>query len=124
MEDSDFQPIIKRFVKDKPAPQTIAQIEFGTLSADDVSKLSHVEVVNRDMYQQGRTNPNPYGVLDLRMGSSQKGSTCATCKQQIQECIGHCGQIKLALPVFHIGYLKEASALFPTPHCLSLRQLC
>lgn len=102
-------PNFKSFVKETPAPQAIAQIEFGLLSADDVARLSHVEVVNRDLYQQNRAVPVQHGCLDLRMGTSQKTHICATCKQGLADCVGHFGQIKLVLPVFHIGYMKEVS---------------
>ena len=40
-------------------------------------------------------------------GSSVKTGTCETCGLSQQHCIGHFGFIKLALPVFHIGYFKN-----------------
>ena len=40
------------------------------------------------------------------MGISNKHGVCETCGQTLQECNGHFGHVRLALPVFHIGYLK------------------
>ena len=47
------------------------------------------------------------GVLDTRLGVSDKVSTCATCKLKLADCAGHFGYIRLALPCFHIGYIKH-----------------
>ena len=48
-----------------------------------------------------------HGLLDLRLGISEKSKICGTCSQKLIECPGHCGYIKLALPIFHIGYFKH-----------------
>ena len=47
------------------------------------------------------------GVLDLRMGTSQKGQNCQTCGENLTDCIGHFGYIDLELPVFHVGYFRS-----------------
>lgn len=39
-------------------------------------------------------------------GPNEKGGTCPTCHQDHTHCVGHYGYIKLALPVFHIGYFR------------------
>lgn len=41
------------------------------------------------------------------MGTCKKDSVCLTCGGQGQECNGHFGYVKLALPVFHAGYFKQ-----------------
>ena len=46
----------------------------------------------------------PFGPLDRHMGISDKSSVCETCNKQVADCVGHFGHMKLALPVFHIGY--------------------
>lgn len=40
------------------------------------------------------------------MGVSQKGTHCDTCKQDLNECVGHFGYLDLALPVFHVGHFR------------------
>jgi DNA-directed RNA polymerase III subunit RPC1 len=39
-------------------------------------------------------------------GVSGKKAHCETCFEKMAECNGHFGHIRLALPAFHIGYLK------------------
>jgi len=51
--------------------------------------------------------PQPGGVLDPRLGISNKRATCETCGQMLAECTGHFGYIALELPVFHIGYFRN-----------------
>ena len=51
--------------------------------------------------------PSHGGVLDPRLGVSNKNQKCETCHQKLKECTGHFGYIKLELPVFHIGYFRS-----------------
>ena len=46
------------------------------------------------------------GVLDHRMGTSQKDTKCSTCGHGLADCAGHFGYINLELPVFHVGYFR------------------
>lgn len=32
---------------------------------------------------------------------------CTTCGQDLTDCPGHFGYIRLALPIFHVGYFNE-----------------
>jgi DNA-directed RNA polymerase III subunit RPC1 len=45
--------------------------------------------------------------MDAHMGISAKVGKCQTCGEGLDTCNGHFGHIKLALPVFHVGYLKH-----------------
>ena len=45
------------------------------------------------------------------MGISSKDGLCETCGDPLQLCNGHFGLVKLALPAFHIGYLKLTIAI-------------
>ena len=47
------------------------------------------------------------GPMDTLMGISNKKDKCATCAEGLDTCNGHFGHIKLALPAFHVGYLKH-----------------
>lgn len=57
--------------------------------------------------QMPERRPHPNGVLDPRLGISNKRSICETCGQGLADCTGHFGHIHLELPVFHIGYFKN-----------------
>jgi len=72
-----------------------------------MQRLAEFQVTSRDLFTMPQRTPAPGGVLDSRLGVSDKVSTCATCKLKLADCAGHYGYIKLALPCFHIGYLKH-----------------
>ncbi|CAK9439903.1 uncharacterized protein LODBEIA_P40030 [Lodderomyces beijingensis] len=88
-------------------PKCISGLEFGTLSAEDIAAQSEVEIQTRDLYdlEKGRI-PKTGGALDPRMGTSSNAQECQTCHGNLASCQGHFGHIKLALPVFHVGYFK------------------
>ena len=85
----------------------VGSIEFSMLRAKEIEKLSHVQVVSKNLYEMNRMEPQPYGCLDRRMGISSKNRVCLTCFKQLADCIGHFGHVDLELPIFHIGYIKE-----------------
>ncbi|KAJ3195947.1 hypothetical protein HK101_010540 [Irineochytrium annulatum] len=89
-------------------PKRVKQIRFGAFSTQDAKKLSTIELHERNLYDLQKPNRPPagYGVLDRRLGIADKQSRCETCGYGLQDCVGHFGVIRLALPVFHIGYFK------------------
>ncbi|KAJ3093173.1 hypothetical protein HK102_003581 [Quaeritorhiza haematococci] len=90
------------------SPKRIKQIEFGVLTCQDAKQLSVFELFERNLYDLSKPSRPParYGVLDRRLGTADKRGICETCGEGLQECVGHFGVIRLALPVFHIGYYK------------------
>ncbi|GEQ71199.1 hypothetical protein JCM33374_g4880 [Metschnikowia sp. JCM 33374] len=97
---------MKEVVVDE-APKCIKGLEFSALSAKDIVAQSEVEVTTRDLYdlEKGRTVCEK-GALDTRMGTSSNAVECVTCHGNLASCHGHFGHIRLALPVFHVGYFK------------------
>ena len=96
------------------AKKRIKHIQFGVLSQQEIVGMSELEVTTRDMYdsgQGGERAPMEHGVLDRRMGVSDKRSLCDTCGLKMAECVGHYGYIRLVLPVFHVGFLKHVVAI-------------
>lgn len=89
------------------APKCIKGLEFSALSAKDIVAQSEVEVTTRDLYdlEKGRSVCEN-GALDTRMGTSSNAVECKTCHGNLALCHGHFGHIRLALPVFHVGYFK------------------
>lgn len=78
------------------------------LSPQEIAQLSELEVLVRDMYDmQADRAPMKHGVLDRRLGTSDKKELCETCGHKMQDCVGHFGHIRLMLPVFHIGYFRS-----------------
>ena len=85
----------------------ISHISFSMLNAEDMQRQSHLQVVAQKLYTtDGNRKCVPYGVLDHRMGTSEKDAKCETCGEGLPSCVGHYGYIDLALPVFHVGYFK------------------
>eukprot|EP01103_Thecamoeba_quadrilineata_P014630 TRINITY_DN43_c1_g1_i1.p1 TRINITY_DN43_c1_g1~~TRINITY_DN43_c1_g1_i1.p1 ORF type:complete len:1495 (-),score=281.45 TRINITY_DN43_c1_g1_i1:137-4342(-) len=76
-----------------------------------MDQFSHLQIVNKELYQPPKRIPTPYGSLDLRLGVSDKKSECKTCGEKIDKCTGHFGLIKLDLPVFHTGYFKHTQQI-------------
>lgn len=72
-----------------------------------MQRLAEFQVTSRELFSMPSRTPAPGGCLDPRLGVSDKMSTCATCKRKLVDCAGHFGYIRLALPVFHIGYLRH-----------------
>ena len=93
-------------------PKKITGMEFSALTPTEIIQQSEVEVITRDLYdieKPGR-QAKQAGAIDTKMGvsSAKPGATgCGTCQGNLTECHGHFGHIKLALPVFHIGYFKN-----------------
>eukprot|EP01132_Coremiostelium_polycephalum_P002078 gene2078-2564_t len=94
-------------IKEDDGPKKIGHIQFGLLSAEDMIRLSHVQIINKELFDATKRTPTPYGVLDNKLGTSEKSVLCQTCGLNIVDCVGHFGFIKLQLPVFHIGYFKN-----------------
>eukprot|EP01119_Soliformovum_irregulare_P009594 TRINITY_DN2305_c0_g1_i1.p1 TRINITY_DN2305_c0_g1~~TRINITY_DN2305_c0_g1_i1.p1 ORF type:complete len:1461 (+),score=465.40 TRINITY_DN2305_c0_g1_i1:140-4384(+) len=74
-------------------------------------RASEVYVATKELYRYPERVPVKYGCLDLRLGTSEKDATCETCGNKLLECIGHFGYVKLELPVFHIGYLRNITTI-------------
>ncbi|KAI0052660.1 beta and beta-prime subunits of DNA dependent RNA-polymerase [Auriscalpium vulgare] len=89
------------------APKVIKRLQFSTLSPQDVVKISEFQVTHRDLYTSTDRAPVKDGVLDRRLGTSEKGAFCETCGLSAVDCVGHYAYIKLVVPVFHIGYFKH-----------------
>lgn len=99
---------VKKLVsKTGDRPKQIHQIQFGTLTSAEIGRTSEIRVTSGQLFVMPSRAPAPGGCLDPRLGISDKVSKCQTCGLSLQECAGHFGYIKLALPVFHIGYFKH-----------------
>ncbi|KAG2462619.1 RPC1 polymerase, partial [Polypterus senegalus] len=84
-------------------------------SAEQMRQQAHLQVVSKNLYSQdmGHT-PLPHGVLDHRMGTSEKDRPCETCGKNLADCLGHYGYIDLELPCFHVGYFKAIIGVLQT----------
>nr|WPS94681.1 DNA-directed RNA polymerase III subunit RPC1 [Naematelia aurantialba] len=90
-------------------PRRVKHIQFQPLTPKDIVRISEVEVSETELYrisENGVRSTAPHGVLDNHLGPNEKKQFCTTCGEDATRCVGHYGYIKLALPVFHIGYFR------------------
>ncbi|EIW82038.1 beta and beta-prime subunits of DNA dependent RNA-polymerase [Coniophora puteana RWD-64-598 SS2] len=92
-------------------PKVIKKLQFSLLNAQDTVKLSEFQVTHRDLYTPTDRLPVKDGVLDRRLGTTEKSAFCETCGLSSVDCVGHYAYIKLAVPVYHIGYFKHSIAI-------------
>jgi DNA-directed RNA polymerase III subunit RPC1 len=86
------------------------------MSAEEIHKMSELEVWEKDLYNVQLKTPALGGALDRRLGTCNKDTACETCGKKLSDCVGHFGHIRLALPVLHAGYLKATIQI--------LQQIC
>ncbi|KAL6903610.1 hypothetical protein ACP4OV_004423 [Aristida adscensionis] len=83
----------------------IKSIRFSVFSGSEIRKSAEVQVWNNRIYDHDM-KPAPSGLLDTRMGAANKLGQCSTCHGSFAECPGHFGYLKLALPVFNVGFFN------------------
>ena len=78
------------------------------MTPEEIIDYSKLECTERRLYDQRTFEPNDNSPLDPILGvSNSKGNICATCGKEWKDCPGHFGHIKLALPVFHVGFFEK-----------------
>lgn len=90
---------------------SIKKISFSLLSASQIENMSVTHVDYKTLYDITSKTPFAGGPLDLKLGVSNKTAICSTCNENIQNCAGHFGYIKLFLPVYHIGFIKHVISI-------------
>lgn len=88
------------FSKDEAIHDEATSVSFGAYSAEEIRKLSVVELSNPLSFNQ-LGHPVPKGLYDLHMGPfTDRGELmCSTCMLYCEHCPGHLGHIELPLPV-------------------------
>ena len=54
-------------------------LEFFLMSPEEIIALSVVEITNSSLYRYD--NPCPNGLMDTRMGTTDRRYRCGTCKR-------------------------------------------
>ncbi|KAF1982670.1 DNA-directed RNA polymeras-like protein iii largest subunit [Aulographum hederae CBS 113979] len=99
---------------DRHAPKRIKALTFGISSHDELARQSVAEISDRNLYEPlansngAERTVTKHGPLDRRLGLSSKApnAVCETCNEDLKKCNGHFGHVKLALPCFHVGYMR------------------
>ncbi len=84
----------------------IEELKFALLSPEEIRRMSAVKVITPDTYDDDGY-PIEKGLMDPSMGVIEPGLKCKTCGGKVDQCPGHFGHIELAMPVVHIGFIKE-----------------
>jgi len=107
--------MVKEQFRESDLSHKISHVCFGMQSSQEVEKAAHIEVVGKNLYNQDADRtPIAYGVLDNKMGTSQKSQKCSTCGHGLSDCVGHFGYINLELPVYHVGYFRSIIQILQT----------
>jgi len=85
--------------------KTVKKVQFGVLGPEEVRAMSVAEIFSAIIYDE-TGGPKEGGLLDRRLGVTNRGEICKTCNGSRDECPGHFGHIELVRPMFHIGFVK------------------
>ncbi|TLZ56119.1 MAG: DNA-directed RNA polymerase subunit A' [Methanobacteriota archaeon] len=88
----------------------IKAIRFALLSPDEIRRMSATKIITADTYDDDGF-PIDMGLMDSHLGVIEPGLRCKTCGGKVDDCPGHFGHIDLAMPVIHVGYVKELKKL-------------
>ena len=88
----------------------IGSIKFSCVSPEEIRKMSATKVITADTYDD-EGYPIEMGLMDPHMGVIEPGLRCKTCGCKVDECPGHFGHIDLAMPVIHVGFIKDIKSL-------------
>ncbi|MDR1405174.1 MAG: DNA-directed RNA polymerase subunit A' [Candidatus Methanoplasma sp.] len=84
----------------------IGSIKFSCVSPDEIRRMSATKIITADTYDD-EGYPIEMGLMDPHMGVIEPGLRCKTCGCKVDECPGHFGHIDLAMPVIHVGFIKD-----------------
>src|SRR2546425_11704498 len=80
------------------------------LSPEEMGRMSGTKIITADTYDDDGF-PIDMGLMDSRLGVIEPGLRCKTCGGKVDDCPGHFGHIDLAMPVIHVGYVKDIKKL-------------
>ncbi|MFA5452370.1 MAG: DNA-directed RNA polymerase subunit A' [Candidatus Methanomethylophilaceae archaeon] len=94
----------------KGISKRIGSIKFSCVSPEEIRKMSATKIITADTYDD-EGYPIEMGLMDPHMGVIEPGLRCKTCGCKVDECPGHFGHIDLAMPVIHVGFIKDIKSL-------------
>eukprot|EP00457_Paulinella_chromatophora_P000182 gb/GEZN01000182.1/.p1 GENE.gb/GEZN01000182.1/~~gb/GEZN01000182.1/.p1 ORF type:complete len:1879 (+),score=291.67 gb/GEZN01000182.1/:188-5824(+) len=84
----------------------VRAIKFGILSPDQIRSMAVCEVIT-PMTHDSDGLPKSGGLIDLRMGTTERNYMCLSCGHEYLACPGHFARISLSKPVIHVGFVKH-----------------
>lgn len=89
----------------------VKSVHFCMQSSDQIRKQSVCRVFNPEAIDRIKQIPNSHGVLDLKMGTTDKRFDCSTCGNDHINCNGHFGHIELLAPFYSSSFIHRTYAL-------------
>ncbi|KAF1783481.1 RNA polymerase Rpb1, domain 4 [Phytophthora cactorum] len=87
-------------------PETeVSRVSFYLMGSDDHTRVSHCNVVSKDLFSNDR--PLDQGIYSLSMGTTSYSFRCKTCKNTRDRCPGHFGIVQLRYPVINALFRGE-----------------
>ena len=77
------------------------------LGEEDIERIAVVNITNASTTDHGL--PKPHGLMDARMGSTDRSILCQTC--HIPHCAGHFGTIEFPCRILLVGHIKRVVSL-------------
>ncbi len=100
----------------KGISKRVGSITFSYMSPEEIRKLSATKIITPDTYDDDGF-PIDMGLMDTHLGVIEPGLRCKTFGGRVDQCSGHFGNIELAMPVIHVGYVKEIKKLLRSTCC-------
>ncbi|EQB60117.1 rna polymerase ii largest subunit [Vairimorpha apis BRL 01] len=94
---------------DEIVKKRISSIQFGLFSPEEIRRSSVVKVIHPETMENGF--PKTAGLIDLRMGTTERAFLCQSCEKDNFSCPGHFGHIELTRPMFHVGYMNKVKKI-------------
>lgn len=94
--------------------RTVKEIRFGVFSPKESEKLAVIDIEYPETMDEQRLRPREKGPNDPHLGTTDRNFRCSTCEENMNECPGHFGVIKLAEPVYHHGFLNKVKKVLET----------
>lgn len=77
-------------------------LDFNVWSSSSILRYSHLEVNESDLYGSNSGKSLRSDVF----GKTSQGGLCTVCNKSWTGCPGHWGHIRLASPVYHVGWMS------------------
>ena len=78
-------------------------VRLKLFSEDDIRRIAVVSITNASTTDHGL--PKPHGLMDARMGSTDRSILCQTC--HTPHCAGHFGHIEFPCRILLVGHIKR-----------------
>ena len=82
-------------------------VRLKLFSEEEIRRIAVVSVTNASTTDHGL--PKPHGLMDARMGSTDRSILCQTC--HTPHCAGHFGRIEFPCRVLLVGHIKRVVQL-------------